>query len=384
MNKNRIQFTNQILIHSNIKKFIIVTILSLLILLQFFADGICYAETLKIEGTVLGIEHSKSLVTVSTGKSLVTNVYYNGKTRFQKSGGGSLPLYSIMPGDHISALITIPGGIASSVTVSGETVGGELVFISGVKLLTSDGIQVHLSKDARFYINGIETEMKELQKGRRIFARIDPETNLAGTVYQVDINKRVMKQGETKGVIKTVECFPAGSFRKGRVIKITVTASPGKKVSADIAGVAYRIPLKETKPGAYSGSYTFERTDVRRTYVVGRASDGNGTVTRINTTAIDAAVSPPVIEPVYPLPDKTVDGSGIELFARLSSPGSLIKASSIEVFLDGKQLTSGVERNVGFVSCELPTLKKGKRTVKVLVVDEAGNKNSLLWQFDVK
>lgn len=362
----------------------VILTLVIIILLQVFAAGDCYAETLKVEGMVLGVEHSKSLITVSTGKSLITNVYYGGKTRFQGVDGGSLPLYSIMPGDHVKASILIPGGIASSVVVSGETAAGELVFINNVKLLTSDGIQVYLSKDARFYINGIETEMKDLEKGRRIFARIDPETNLAGTVYQADINKRVMKQGETKSVIKTVECFPSGSFRKDRVIKIAVTATPGKKVSADIAGIAYRIPLKEMKPGLYSGNYKFERSDVRRTYIAGRASDTNGTITRINTSAIDVAVSPPVIEPVYPLPDKTVDGAGIELFARLSSPGSLIKATSIEVFLDGKQLTSGVERNVGFVSCDLPDLKKGKKTVKVLVLDEAGNKASLLWQFDVK
>ncbi len=378
------EFQYMLKIAPDIKTSSIIRILSLIVLLQFFAMRISFAETLKIEGTVLGVEHSKSLITVSTGKSLITNVFYSGKTRFVNAAGGLLPLYSIMPGDHIVASIPVPVGIASSVVINGETAGGELVFISAVKFLTSDGIQVQLSKDARFYINGIETEMKDLQKGRRVFARTDPETDLAGIVYQADINKRVMKQGETKAVIKTVECFPAGSFRKGKVIKIVVTASPGKKVSADIAGAAYKIPLKETKPGVYSGSYTFTRTDIRRTYIIARASDNKGTVTRINTTAIDAAVSPPVIEPVYPLPDKTVDGDGIELFARLSSPGSLIKANSIEVFLDGKQLTSGVERNVGFVSCDLPLLKKGKRTMKVLVMDEAGNKASLLWQFTVK
>ena len=370
--------------NKTLKTLPIILTLLILILLQTSAVGISYADTLKVEGTVLGVEHSKSLFTVSTGKSLITNVYYGRKTRFQDGKGVSLPLYSIMPGDHIRALITIPGGLASSVVVSGETVSGELVFINGVKLLTSDGIQVQLSKDARFYINGIEMEMKDLEKGRRIFARIDPETNLAGMVYQADIKKRVMKQGETKTIIKTVEYFPAGSFRKGKVMKITVKASPGKKVSADIAGIAYRIPLKETKPGLYSGNYKFERTDVRRAYVIAGASDGKRTVTRINTSAVDVAVSPPIIEPVYPLPGKTVDGDGIELFVRLSSPGSLIKASSIEVFLDGKQLTSGIERNVGFVSCDLPPMKKGKRTVNVLVLDEAGNKNSLLWQFDVK
>lgn len=350
---------------------------------QFFGMGICYAETLKIEGTVIGVEHSKSLVTVSTGKSLITGVNYGGKTRFINSKGGSLPLYSIMPGDHIKASVPVPGGAASSIIVSGETVGGELLFINDVKLITSDGVQVHLSKEARFYINGMEAEMKDLEKTRRVFTRSNPETNLAGTVYLADINRRVMKQGETKTEVKSVEYFPAGSFRKGKDIKITVKASAGKKVSADIAGVAYKIPLKETKPGIYTGSYRFERTDVRRTYIIGRASDKNGTVTRINTTAFDVAVSPPVIEPVYPLPGKTADSVGIELFARLTSKGSLIKASSIEVYLDGKQLTSGVERNVGFVSCDLPPLKKGKRTVKLIVLDEAGNKTSLQWQFNV-
>ena len=359
-------------------------LLILILLLIFGGTEICRAQTLNIKGTVKEIDHKQYLLTILSGKSTEVKVHYDSRTKFIGNGNETISVYSVLPGDGIDARVPQNSKTASIIIVNGKTIAGELIFINKKKILLAGGEQIYLHPETSFYINGLKANFNAIKKRRRVFLRINPATSLAGSLYQTDIVKKTISKGSIKSKIYSLEKSPEGNFRKDRVINFKVKASSKKNVSADIPGIAMNIPLKEVKPGVYAGRYIFKRNDVRRTYPVAKIIDKSGEFSRISPKSLDVAVSPPIIEIIHPVPNSQLKRGDIEVFARLKSPGTLIKAKSITVHLNGRLIQSGIEKNVGFVSCSLPRLKKGNYRVKITVADEAGNVSSGEWKFSIK
>jgi len=365
--------------YNTYKTFILISICLLV-----FSTGASYAENVRFEGTVINIDHYGGIIQLRTGRALETRIHFSSKTGFLRPGGRVISPYSILPGDHLKVIVPAKTGIAKSAIVTGESFAGELLFINPVKCITSQGQQFNFSKDIKFYLNGVNTRWKNVKAGYRIFVRIDPSTGLAGSVYALNLRKQTGKSGSSSAKIWKIERSKEKSYKKTESINILVKASAGKRVSADIAGIAFGIRLKEVKPGIYRGKYRFRRTDMRRTYLVARIFDKKGVAYRVNPSSFDVAISPPTIEPVYPAPGKSIGGRLSDLFALLDSRGSLIHAAFTAVYIDGKKIKSGLDRNVRFIACPLPRLKKGKHTARIIAVDEVGNSSSRSWSFYVK
>ncbi|MCD4784555.1 MAG: hypothetical protein K8T10_12100 [Candidatus Eremiobacteraeota bacterium] len=341
-----------------------------------------WAAVLRIEGSVIDIDHGRRTIKVKTGKSLETLFKYNNKTRFLSNSIKISP-FSIIPGDHIKASIS-GRGEAESINVNGNYYAGEVIFINKDKMLTAEEKQVYFSPDVKFYVNGVKSQWKDIPTGCRIYARVDPGTELAGSVYAVDFKKQVGKSGNFSSKIWKVDIRGKKSYRKNDILKVIVKASGKKKVSMDIPGIAGRIPLKEIKPGIYGGNYKFTRNNIRRTYIVVHISDKKGYAYRICPSSINVAISGAEIIPVYPHENETIREKSPSIFVRFIPGGSLVKANSTGVIIDGKSLKSGMDRNVGFVSCKLPSLKPGKHSIKIVVSDDAGNWKSKKWYFYVR
>lgn len=359
--------------------FITAIILILLPMMSVTAIG---ADNLRLEGTLVNPDHAGKILTIRTGKSLETKIHFTDKTRFVTPDTMTISPQSLLPGDEIQARLD-QRGKAALITVNGHTFAGELLFISPEKLLTAEGRQVYFSPDTGFCINGIKTTQDKIRIGSRVFVRVNPVTNLAGSVYSVDFKNKASKEGKPSGDIWKIETPLQKAFKIKQAFNITVKASGKKKIFLDIPGIAGNIPLKEIKPGLYRGSYKFKRNDSFRTYPVIKLEDKNGLLTRVSPGAIDISVSGPEIIPAYPAPGSTVKGSPAEIFARLTSRGSLIDAAKSSAFIDGRPLQSGLEKNVSFISADLPTLKPGKHEAKVIAEDQAGNRTVKRWQFVV-
>lgn len=351
-------------------------------ILFMLSISISRAAMLKIEGSVIGIDHGKRTIKVKTEKSLETTLKYNNKTRFLSYGIKISP-FSIIPGDFMKASIS-GRGEAESITVNGNYYAGEVIFINKMKLLTAEGKQIYFSPDVKFYVNGVKSRWKDIPTGCRVYARVDPGTELAGSVYAVDFKKQVGKYGNSPSKIWKVDIKGGKSYRKNDKLNVTVKASGKKKVSMDIPGIAGGIRLKEVKPGTYRGNYKFNRNNIRRTYIVVHISDKKGHVYRVCPSSINVAISGPEIIPVYPARNQTIREKSPSIFARFILGGSLVRANSTGVIVDGKALKSGMDRNVGFVACKTPPLKPGKHSIKIVVSDEAGNWSSKKWYFYVR
>jgi hypothetical protein len=122
---------------------------------------------------------------------------------------------------------------------------------------------------------------------------------------------------------------------------------------------------------------------MRRTYILIGDAAGKGDYS-ISSASIDIAITPPFIEPVNPEPDDEISGKSVEVFAKLGSQGSLVRAESAGIVVDGKPITSGIEKNVGFITGSPGDLKPGRHSVTITVQDEAGNISKKSWAFTVK
>ncbi|MCE1248966.1 MAG: hypothetical protein LWY06_20200 [Firmicutes bacterium] len=337
----------------------------------------------EISGSLTDISIRNKTITVRTGKKLESKIQFSPNTVFTGEKGQPVQVSSLLPGDHVKVVVSGIPGAARKVTADGEAMAGELIFISDKKLITASGDQALFSPDVCFFLNGRTVDYKELKQGMRVFVRLDASTKLAGSVYAVDL-KSGSKSSENRKSIKTVEVSAAKSYRQNSVITVSAKAKPKSYITFDIAGLGKEIPMKEVKPGSYTGSFRLNRQDMRRTYIlVGDGSIKNSDYV-VYQSAVDVAVSAPVIIPVNPEPDDEIIGKQVEIFAKFNSGGSLIRAESAGIIVDGKPLTSGVEKNVGFISGNAGDLKPGRHSVVVTVSDEAGNSSKKAWAFTVK
>jgi hypothetical protein len=313
---------------------------------------------------------------------------------FQSAGNHVSP-HSVISGDR-AVVSFIPGGkTIGRVEVNGHYSAGSLIFINRQKLILSCGQQIYLSENPRILLNSEKAEVQEIKTGTRVFVRVDPETGLAGTVEAIDMNlykpaeqdkrfsynKLSVDKVISSGSVEKVGAENS-SFRFGEGIRVELQGTPGKSVSFDITGNASDIPLKEIRPGIYRGEYLFSRGDVRRSYLIFKMQDQQGSSYRIYPQSIDIACSPPEIIPVSPAADKTVNIRNSLVYAEFLTKGSLIDASSVQLYLNGKQVTTGLDTTVHSVRGGIETqVKPGLNTLEIRVRDEAGNSVSKKWTF---
>ncbi len=285
---------------------------------------------------------------------------------------------SILPGDRLD----FDRGGSPRVRVSGKYLSGQLLVMRDDKLLTSQGNQVYFSPDCVFSINGRQASPGDFSRGVRVFMRIDPVTGLAGWVFGVDFN-RIPEDPPGAPAINSIKGPVRGkSYRRGDSLSMTITGTPDSRCLIDIPGVADKIPAPEVSPGVYRANFTFTRADISGTRMVVHLSLNNKTATRLDPAFFDVAVTPPSVEAISPQPGKRADPGSSVIFARLSSPGTMINPSATRVYLDGRIIENGIQKNVDFVQVPLPrNIKAGEHQIRILAVDQAGNRGSATWSF---
>ena len=296
-------------------------------------------------------------------------------------GGAALEPSSVMPGDRID-FSTAPG--RPRVTVRGRYLAGELLVMKKDKLLTARGRQVYFSADCLFLVNGKPASSDGFARGMRVFLRVDPETGLTGTVYGVDTKKKPENLESAPSITLIRGPVKKKAYRRGSSIAITVGGTPDCLCTVDVPGVFGGLPAREVTPGIYKADYTFTRADARGTRMIIHLAKNGRTTTRLDPAYFDVAASPPVVEAVSPEPGKKADPGSAIIFARISSPGTLVNPRATTVYLDGRPLSAGVQKNVDYVVARVPAkIRGGVHRVRVVSVDRAGNSGSASWSFIV-
>ena len=252
--------------------------------------------------------------------------------------------------------------------------GGALVDIRYGDLLL-DTIDEGLNLDARGVstglLNGREVPLEKLPRDRAAFVRWD---DTSGRVLRVEVIDPTLERESVQGAadLWQVSLKSGGPFRLGQVLEIEMRASPGGRASFDVVGLAWNIEAPEVKPGIYRGRLLVKPgMDARQTYVLGRFSRHDQSFpVRVGPRVSLAASPPEVVE---------TGGSGVEVFARYRSPGSLVTRARL--FVDGVEQAARATTEV--VLARDLSLARGTHQGRVWLEDGAGNQVDYQWTFTV-
>jgi hypothetical protein len=181
---------------------------------------------------------------------------------------------------------------------------------------------------------------------------------------------------------------PVDKLEPGTELKFVAEGTPGAKASFAIENVASGIPMRETAPGRYEGTYTLKRLDrVTGGVPIVATLEANGQTIRSNLTRNQMLVDsrPPTIKNQYPRDGETIHATGpVSVSGTFDDAGGLgVDPRSVKISLAGRDVTaqSSISRDFFTYRSELAP---GRYVADVTAKDAAGNAVRSAWTFNVE
>ncbi len=314
------------------------------------------------------------------------------------------PLSAIKAGDQVTVQRG-DDGVATIVTATFGEVGGTIVSIgklaSGSAAITLDsGRVVELTPDAPVTFDGLPVALGDLKRAEKVVIRTNPQNSLGyGVAVATDPTPNPTPPGEPPAPANPfplaapsveVTSFTTDAsrpLRAGGTLTATLAGTPGGKATFSIPGVAEDIPMRETSPGVYSGSYTVTRgTNAPRASVLGKLVARGVTSALIQAPGtVTLATQPPRVTDFGPARDATVESDHPLIYATFSHPaGAEVDTGATSILLDGRNVTGEAAVTASlFTFRPAAALAGGGHTVSVTVADRAGNVATQSWGFKV-
>lgn len=179
---------------------------------------------------------------------------------------------------------------------------------------------------------------------------------------------------------------PVGRAEPGSELLFRLNGVPGATAWFDIPGVVSHVPMRETRPGHYEGSYTLRRQDDLSTAGLVTAtlrSDDNRIVTATLSQPLVSDNRPPRIGNLTPRQGGAVSGGPTLVSGTFDdASGAGVDPQSVRIIVSGRDVTSLAQvtpREFSFRD----RLPPGRHTVEVVAADRAGNVAQKSWSFEV-
>jgi hypothetical protein len=191
------------------------------------------------------------------------------------------------------------------------------------------------------------------------------------------------------GITPSINSFTQdtkGWLRPGETIRVMMEGTPGGQAAFRIPGLIEEVPMRETSPGRYIGTWRVpeERAlQLPDAAVIGSLKLGAKSAPLLQasgTISIDAV--PPRIHDRTPEPDSRVTGARPNISAEFDDQGSGIDRSAVHLLLNGQEVTQEATVSRGFISyTPSAPLPAGTQKVQLVVSDKAGNRVETVWNF---
>ncbi|MGI4791582.1 MAG: stalk domain-containing protein [Janthinobacterium lividum] len=312
-------------------------------------------------------------------------------------------LDQIKPGDQVTVQRG-DNGVATVITANFGQVKGTIVSIghlgNGDAALTLDsGRVIELASDAPITFGGRSVALSDIKPYETVVIRTNPSNSLGyGVAVSTATNPNPTPPGQAPGAgilngsVSTVEVtsFTQDAekpLRAGDVLKATLSGTPGGKASFAIPGIADDIPMHETSPGVYTGSYTV----VRNASATGAAVLGRLVAGGVQSALIQAPgmltidSQPPKITDFGPAQNSLVESERPLVYATLTDgPGVGVNPNATHISVDGQDVTANADITGSLFTYKPGTpLAGGPHTVNVVIADKAGNSTTASWGFKV-
>jgi hypothetical protein len=182
--------------------------------------------------------------------------------------------------------------------------------------------------------------------------------------------------------------IPVDKLEPGTELKFVAEGTPGARASFAIENVAAGIPMRETAPGRYEGSYTLKRLDkVIGGVPIVATLEGHGQVIRSNLTRNQMLVDsrPPTIRNQQPRDGETVHATGpVSVSGTFDDRGGLgVDPKSVKISVGGHDVTPQASITREFFTYR-GELAPGRYVADVSARDVAGNPVRSAWTFNVE
>ena len=182
---------------------------------------------------------------------------------------------------------------------------------------------------------------------------------------------------------------PIERIEPGAELKFALDGTPGARASFTIENVAGNVPMSETTPGHYEGSYTVRRLDkISEGMPIVATLEANGQAVRSGLSGrrsmlVDA--QPPSIRNLQPKDGETVVATGpVSVSATFDDRGGVgVDPASIKVHVGGRDVTGNATVNKNFFTYR-SELAPGRYVADVSAKDLAGNAVRSAWSFVVE
>ena len=314
-----------------------------------------------------------------------------------------VPLSEIKPGDQVTVQRG-DNGVATIITATFGEVKGTIVSIghlaNGNAALTLDsGRVIELAPDAPISFAGRTVALSDIKPYETVVVRTNPSNSLGyGIAVSTATNPNPIPPGNPPGgdvLTGNVSSVEVTSFtqdatkplRAGEVLQATLSGTPSGKATFGIPGVAEDIPMRETSPGVYTGSYTVARdVSARAATVLGKLLAGGVQSTLIQAPGtVDIDSLPPKITDFGPSQNAVVESERPLIYATLSDGAGVgVNPNATVLKVDGRDVTGSANITPSLFTYKPDAaLSGGLHTVSVVIQDKAGNSTAGSWSFQV-
>ena len=179
---------------------------------------------------------------------------------------------------------------------------------------------------------------------------------------------------------------PVDKIEPGVELRFMLAGMTGAVASFGIPGVVDNVPMRETRPGVYEGSYTIRRLDnlAPSRPIVATLRMGDKAVTSNLSQPLTTDAKAPVISNLSPREgEQLVGNTTTSISASFDDGGGVgVDPRSIRILLAGRNVTAESNITAQFFSyrADLPA---GRYTVDVSAKDMVGNTVNKVWSFEI-
>ncbi|MFC5498744.1 hypothetical protein ACFPOE_14450 [Caenimonas terrae] len=195
----------------------------------------------------------------------------------------------------------------------------------------------------------------------------------------------VVQSGAAPLRIERFALAPLGRAEPGAELQFGLTSVPGATAWLDIPGVATHVPMRETRPGHYEGTYTVRQHDnlaAAGPVTATLRADDNRIATATLSLPLVSDHRPPQIGNLLPRQGESVGPGPTLVSGTFDATGSGVDPQSVRITVSGRDVTSLAQITPREFSLR-DRLPPGHHTVEVMAADRAGNVAQKSWSFDV-
>ncbi len=259
-----------------------------------------------------------------------------------------VPLAEVRPGDRVTLQLN-DAGIVYAMRAQYQEVRGAVDSISQDSVTLDSGRKLSVSQETEVVLPGnVGSNLKHLSIGDQVIASIGP---MSGDTYLIAVQPATQPSGQQANI--TLNTY--GPMNVGDILRVTLKASPGAKVSFTIPGIANDVRMTESAPGVYDGRYAIKPGDdlpgqpVKITLVTPEGNRLQVLTARSLTIITDSSYLPRIISPragediASPVAVTGVATPGAEVRVTVEFRRNILGLMPIEGLSDMKTVKAGAD-----------------------------------------